>query len=391
MSARVPDVNGWYEIKANPLSKVGIYPYKGSSIKAADPDKIYNVYRPATELSQPDTLNSLKLLPFINDHTMLGDPDKTGYTAPEKKGVQGVIGEDVFFRDNTIFGNIKVFSTYLGKLIDSGKDQLSCGYRCKYVWEPGIVNGQPYDCYQSDIRFNHLALVQDGRMGPEVSVLDMDDIDCVTVATFDTKDFKLMDPVKTKDDDDTAIDAKITAAVDAAMTGMDAKITSAVTAAMDAAVAKVVAANPKNVKVVKGDTKTDPDETDTGDKTGMDAAEVVATVDAAITKATAPLLAEIETLKAGSGKALFSEIAKRDDLARKLAPHIGTFDHSEMTLGEVAVYGAEKLKIEGAKGSEIVAVGAYLHNRTPMRKLEATGLDSKDTGSVNSYLTGTAA
>ena len=36
-TARRYDGNGWFEIAANPLSKVGVFPYTGASIGAPDP------------------------------------------------------------------------------------------------------------------------------------------------------------------------------------------------------------------------------------------------------------------------------------------------------------------------------------------------------------------
>src|SRR6188474_2789733 len=58
-SARKTDLNGWTEIKGNPLSKVGVFPYLGKQISPKlEPDKTYWVYRPEEELSHPDCINS---------------------------------------------------------------------------------------------------------------------------------------------------------------------------------------------------------------------------------------------------------------------------------------------------------------------------------------------
>ena len=85
MSHRLKDINGFYEIKNNPLSKAGIFPYLGSSIIGAlsaeeneiynlDPDKIYQVFRSEDDLKDPDCIESFKLLPWIDEHEMLGEP-----------------------------------------------------------------------------------------------------------------------------------------------------------------------------------------------------------------------------------------------------------------------------------------------------------------------------
>lgn len=426
MSARVPDANGWYEINANPLSKVGVYPYKGSSIKAADPNRIYYVYRPADELSKPATLSSLRLLPWINDHTMLGDPATTGYQAPEAKGIEGVIGENVFFKDGVVYGNVKVFSVNLQRLIQSGKADLSLGYRCKYDWTPGTFNGQPYDCVQRNIIFNHLALVSTGRMGDDVAVLDS--VDDAMVATFDNKDFVYMSKfnkkrvaawvqrwslvpgkskvnnavvtVATMDAADADADADTESGTEPSLSDVVAFIKevgpqiAAITAAFQGmagaggAPADATGGVTTEDKKAPGAVQTPPGAvaatTDAAGAvppaaTGMDAAEVGRMVQAGIEKA----LAGFNT------KSLLSEVSQRDALAKSLSGFVGTFDHADMTLAEVAKYGVDKLTIPHQQGAEVTAVTAWLHGRTPQH--QATGMDSRETGkasSIDGYLSG---
>ena len=63
MTARVEDINGWQEVKGNPLSKVGVFPYSGKTINlpGLEPDKFYNVLRPAEELSSEECIKSFQL------------------------------------------------------------------------------------------------------------------------------------------------------------------------------------------------------------------------------------------------------------------------------------------------------------------------------------------
>lgn len=178
MDRRDFDGNGWFEVKDNPISKVGIFKYQGSQIPGApDKSKMYRVLRPAEELGSPATIKSFMLLPWIDNHAMLGKGE--GLVPAEQKGVSGVIGQDIYFDpnacDGTLFANLKVFSAAMADLINAGKKELSCGYRCDYDWTPGIWKGKPYDAIQRNIRGNHVALVQKGRMGSDVSVLDHSD------------------------------------------------------------------------------------------------------------------------------------------------------------------------------------------------------------------------
>lgn len=191
MTARTTDINGFQEVKRNPISRVGVFPYLGRSIKAPpdQADKVFMVYRPESELSDPETLESFKLAPWTDNHAMLGDPAlQEGLTNPEDKGIHGTIGEQVEYdpATRTVYANLKIWSTRLAALIDAGKKELSCGFRCVYEFAQGNFEGQPYQAIQRRIRGNHLATVEVGRMGPGVAVLDH------LTFTFDAKEFAPM-------------------------------------------------------------------------------------------------------------------------------------------------------------------------------------------------------
>lgn len=336
-TARLPDTNGWPEIKSNPLSKVGVFPYSGASI-GADPEKIYQVYRPAEELSDPECIDSFKLIPFVDDHTMLGSLEE-GLTPAEQKGVQGIIGEEVYFKDGYLYGNIKIFSDYLNSLISSGKKELSAGYRCVYEMASGIWNGVKYDVIQRQIRGNHLALVNEGRMGPEVAVLDH------LTFTFDTKEFCMADTDKEKKDKE-AMDARLSKALD----WVDKKI------AQDAeeeekkkkdAEDKAAKDAAEEEEKKKKEAEDADEEKEKEKKEGMDAKELKRVSD------------ELEGLKKDGLKTMLAEVSARDTLAKNLSEHVGTFDHAEMTLGEVAKYGVDKLKLKCPAGHEVTALDGF--------------------------------
>lgn len=59
-----------------------------------------------------------------------------------------------------------------------GIRELSCGYVSDLDEEPGVYNGTPYDFKQTNIKYNHVALVKRGRAGPEAR-LRLDSADAV--------------------------------------------------------------------------------------------------------------------------------------------------------------------------------------------------------------------
>jgi hypothetical protein len=136
------------------------------------------VYRSADTLSQsvPTWDNPPK--PFINDHEMLGE----GFSKIDDRPVQGVIHNPVFEND-TLYADISVYSESLKQKIEDGKKELSLGYFCKYRKEKGVYKGQAYDYVQEDMVGNHIALVDNGRCGSDVKVIDskctMDSLDIV--------------------------------------------------------------------------------------------------------------------------------------------------------------------------------------------------------------------
>ena len=172
-TSQIVDNNGFVEIKRNPISCVGVYDYLGDGLPyPAEPGKIYQVFRPEEELSRQETLDSLRLMPLIDDHTPLGND---GADASDV-GIHGVIGETVEYENGTIYATIKIHSGEMMDKIEDGKRHLSAAYNCERVYQPGVWLGKAYEFIQKNILFNHVALVDQGRMGDFAMVLDRQDI-----------------------------------------------------------------------------------------------------------------------------------------------------------------------------------------------------------------------
>lgn len=354
-TVRELDTNGWALVPRNPLSKVGVFTYSGRQVGDVEtPDKPYRVYRPAEELSDPDCIDSFRLIPWIDNHVMLGSEEQ-GLMPAERKGVQGVVGEDVFFEGDTLYGNLKVFSQSMAGLIEAGKRELSCGYRCVYDFTPGVFQGEAYDCIQRTIRGNHLALVHSGRMGPDVAVLDS--IDQST--TTETKEPPMAD---TKDGGgsgnalDTALATlKTPEARKAAML--------ALRAAMDEA------GDPKeddDKKKAKEAADAEEEEKKKADEKAAAEAEAKAkeAKDSDLSMNDKPAAgmdaAEVSKLVAQELKRVTESLKRRDSLAKQIGAFVGTFDHSEMSEADVAAYGVKKLGITAPAGQEAAVLSGYL-------------------------------
>lgn len=352
-SARAYDINGWFEVADNPISREGIFPYSGAQVGHPDRGRIFQVYRPGEELSAPDALASFRLMPIIDDHTMLGE----GHTPAEDVGVTGVIGENVKFDRGVMTANLKIFSKALAQKIKNGKTELSCGYRCVYDFTPGVWNGQPYDVIQRQIRANHLALVDEGRMGPEVSILDQ------MTFTVDAKETTPVDEELKKAME--AMAAKI-AELEAKIAGTEAKVGDEETPP---------APEVKAEEVVKDEDE--PPAKEVEDEETPPAGEEAKAMDS-LTKTVKALAKKVDALSARPAmdeKSVMAAIADKTALVDRLKPHVGVFDHSAMTLNDVAKYGVQKLGIKTPAGSEAIALDAYLQAR-PVAIVHPTAADS---------------
>jgi hypothetical protein len=366
-SARQLDNNGWIEIRNNPISKIGVFEYRGSSIGGQDPNKIYKVYRPEQSLNNPDTINSFKLLPWIDDHKMLGDLG----VPTEQKGVSGVIGEEVYYEAPYLKATIKVFSQAMTDKIQSGeKIELSAGYACTYDWQSGVTqDGVAYDCIQTQMRGNHLALVDEGRMGHDVKVMDSADR---YFSTIDSKDIIMPE---------NEVQQPTLADVLAAILALTAMLKPV------AAEAKAEEAQGEGAamgEVLPDDANKDEAEPKEGDPEGKEGKPVGTDSKdrqiATLSKQVASLTKTVAGIKAGGMDAAISGIAKRDALVSKLTPVIGAFDHSLMSEQAVANYAVKKLGLTGCDGVELVAINAYLQAQP--KKSAGYTLDSTDTSAA---------
>jgi hypothetical protein len=126
------------------------------------------------ELAKADSLLTLKMKPVTNGH-----PSVKLVTSQNVKQFQvGFTGENVVCEDGrlvtpiTINDNVAITDVEVNK-----RRQLSCGYVCDEIEEPGTWNGQPYDRKQTNRRYNHVALCDHARAGSVASLhLDASDV-----------------------------------------------------------------------------------------------------------------------------------------------------------------------------------------------------------------------
>lgn len=364
-SAKEYDKNGYFLVANNPISKSGVFEYAGRNITdAPEPDKMYKVYRPESELNNPDTINSFKLIPIIDEHEMLGKDA----TPAERKGMHGVTGEDVYFKDNILYSNLKVHSESLKDKINNGKKELSCGFYNDWTKQSGTYKGETYEYIQTNIKANHLALVDAGRMGKDVAVLDGKDKINKKGITMDEELKKYLDDIISRL---------------SRLEEMEKKEEEG----------EIEVSEDEEIEVsedMKPDEKSE-DECNSEDEKSEDKKSEDAEVEKKDKKEEKAMDSKEHSFDAEDfKKQIRKEFADKQKLHDQLKQHIGSFDHMEMNVNDVAVYGASKLGISCDAKDALATVNGYLAAAKVERQVASNSMDAMDgaENSVNKYLQG---
>jgi hypothetical protein len=381
------DTAGMWTYEGNPITRAGVFLYSGKAIDGngslgLDPQKLYPVLRPYEELLK--AAESFNGKPIINDHEMIGTVEEL--TKPDEKNIGGTIynvrpSQD---QEGLIVADMTIFSDEIQQLVSSGKRELSCGYWCKYRPEVGTYNGQRYEFVQYDLEGNHIALVDNGRMGSGVRVFDAKEKTLV----FDSMEMpKMKNKKQTLDADE-----------------LRKEIAGLLKDASDEALAKckdLLAPEKKEGDEDEDKGKKGEDENDPEKKEGDKEPEKKGAGDADSDKKGDG--DEDEPEKKGEDeepekkdeedededkpkdkgedsaptmKQMLAEFSKREELYKSVEPLVGSFDHAEMTACEVAKYAAGKLGLATVDGAEVAIVQAHIAGRADGAKNVRAALDS---------------
>ena len=359
------DTAGMWTYEGNPITRAGVFLYSGKAIDGngslgLDPQKLYPVLRPYEELLK--AAESFNGKPIINDHEMIGTVEEL--TKPDEKNIGGTIynvrpSQD---QEGLIVADMTIFSDEIQQLVSSGKRELSCGYWCKYRPEVGTYNGQRYEFVQYDLEGNHIALVDNGRMGSGVRVFDAKEKTLV----FDSMEMpKMKNKKQTLDADE-----------------LRKEIAGLLKDASDEALAKckdLLAPEKKEGDEDEDKGKKGEDE-EPEKKEGDDEPEKKGEDEEPEKKDEED---EDEDKPKDKGedsaptmKQMLAEFSKREDLYKSVEPLVGSFDHAEMTACEVAKYAAGKLGLATVDGAEVAIVQAHIAGRADGAKNVRAALDS---------------
>ena len=162
------------------LARTGIQYYMGYELGLEDRlmERI-GVLRPESEVFHPDSISSYVNLVVTNDH-----PDSLvtiDNVKNLKKGTVSHVSKD----GGVLSGMVTITDQGQIDRIKKGKVEVSVGYSNTLKEEKGTHDGEAYEFVQTEIRANHLAIVDSGRCGSDCKLTLDHAEDKVMVITID--------------------------------------------------------------------------------------------------------------------------------------------------------------------------------------------------------------
>lgn len=157
------------------VTRTGVFTY-------VNPDgTIRNELRHPNDVFKTDSLESIKLKPITYGHPSQRLVDSRNF----KELSIGYTGESVNTDGNFIVASMVITDNQAVSDIQAGKKrELSLGYTVDLVKEDGIYEGQSYTHRQTNIKYNHLAVVDRARAGSSARIhLDRNDAEEIIMPT----------------------------------------------------------------------------------------------------------------------------------------------------------------------------------------------------------------
>lgn len=166
-TTKIDDSTGFLEVNGV-LARTGVQDYYGFELGQEvidkynlEPNKIYGVFRPPEEVLNQDSLDTYINKPITDNHPSVA-VTKDNFKDLEKGNVSTIstYNEDGI---DYVKGRITVKDELAIQKILSGKVELSAGYTQSLVKDSGVFKGRNYDFKQTNIKINHVAIVDRGR------------------------------------------------------------------------------------------------------------------------------------------------------------------------------------------------------------------------------------
>lgn len=142
-----------------PITRPGVFPYQRQDgtvqMEVKLPDEIFN----------DRTIRSARSKPITDEH-----PNEPVTIDNYQSYAKGMSHTDARVEDLKLYVSLTITDKDLIQKVYDGKREISIGFLSDVVAEQGTYNGQTYDYAQRNIEINHIAIVDQGRAGPEVAI-----------------------------------------------------------------------------------------------------------------------------------------------------------------------------------------------------------------------------
>ena len=154
------------------LCRVGVLRFRANEIDpyTDEPNRVVNVLWPENSVFHHETMQSARMQPVTLKHPEGGLVNKYNFKALSV----GNIGESVYALDDYhLAANVRITDAEAVSEIESGTQEASIGCWLDIIKQQGIFDGQPYEySVIGPISINHLAVVESGRAGSTVRILN---------------------------------------------------------------------------------------------------------------------------------------------------------------------------------------------------------------------------
>jgi uncharacterized protein len=169
-SGRRYDSDGRLHVKTSNISKSNVCGYLAEEIPdwqslGLQRGRIYQLLRPPEELAK--AASTFDNIPILSEHVAIDVRDHR----PDL--VVGSTGTDAKFVAPYLTQSLVIWTAAAITGIESGKRrEISCAYKYRAIMDGGTFEGVRYEGRMVDLTGNHLAIIPEGRVGPDVIVAD---------------------------------------------------------------------------------------------------------------------------------------------------------------------------------------------------------------------------
>lgn len=145
----------------------GVQLYSGAEVGKPDM-KVVRVYRAPEQVSDAASLQTFSHAPITVDH-----PAELVTADNVKALAVGEVSTAAKWDGEWVQLPLILKDAAAIQLVEGGKREVSAGYTCELTFGDGLTpDGHPYDAVQTQIRINHLALVDRARAGSQARIGD---------------------------------------------------------------------------------------------------------------------------------------------------------------------------------------------------------------------------